>query len=229
MRLYSTGKDRIIHCHDLAAKKTHSAVKTSNSRPYELEIDTDLERLYVSTREGMVLIFDVKQHVPLMIHMISLYQNRPKAGKTPTPDFIKQMDLDRNRNILICRSKAGVISCVQLINRGQVKSAVIERIDSYSGEKLDNLCRFKWLSRMSCYCEGTQKGYLKIRDIEKGGDTQLMLHAGFSDQVSVVYYDGEKNVLFAASKDGQFRVWKVPHEWRSKAIEEREQEAEYHR
>ena len=57
----------------------------------------------------------------------------------------------------------------------------------------------------------------------------LMLHAGFGDQVCLVYYDKEKNVLFASSKDGQFRVWKVPHEWRSRAIEEREQEAEYHR
>ena len=38
-----------------------------------------------------------------------------------------------------------------------------------------------------------------------------------------------QNVLFAASKDGQFRVWKIPHEWRSKVIDEREMNAEYER
>jgi len=217
------------------SKSTYSKVKTSNCRPVELEIDTDLERLYVSTKEGMVLIFDVKnaaqnnaaQHTaaPIMIHTI-----RPlKLIKNGIPDYIKQMDLDRNRNMLICRSKSGIISCVQLINRGMVKSAVIEKISSYEGDKLDSLKQFKWLSRMSCYCEGTAKGYLKIRDIEKGGECILMLHTAFTDEVVMVHYNKEKNVLFAASKDGQFRVWKIPHEWRSKAIEERELNAEYER
>ena len=45
----------------------------------------------------------------------------------------------------------------------------------------------------------------------------------------MVHYNKEKNVLFAASKDGQFRVWKIPHEWRSKAIDELELNAEYER
>ena len=85
------------------------------------------------------------------------------------------MDLDRDRNILICRSKMGIVSVVQLINRGMMKSTVIETINSYEGNREDGLARFKWLSRMSCYCEGTQKGYLKIRDIEKGGECILML------------------------------------------------------
>ena len=51
-------------------------VKTSNARPVTLEIDTDLERLYVSTREGMVLIFDVKTpRSPVMIHTMRLTRN----------------------------------------------------------------------------------------------------------------------------------------------------------
>lgn len=45
----------------------------------------------------------------------------------------------------------------------------------------------------------------------------------------MVHYNKEKNVLFAASKDGQFRVWKIPHEWRSKLIDEFEMNAEYER
>jgi hypothetical protein len=45
----------------------------------------------------------------------------------------------------------------------------------------------------------------------------------------MLHYNQTKNVLFASSKDGQFRVWKVPHEWRAKSIDEKEREAEYMR
>ena len=147
-------------------------VKTSNARPAELAIDTDLERLYVSTREGMIIIFDVKTpKSPVMIHTMRLC----RTVRNGAPDYIKQMDLDRDRNILICRSKTGTVSVVQLINRGVVKSTVIETINSYEGNREATLTRFKWLSRMSCYVEGTQKGHLRIRDIEKGGECILML------------------------------------------------------
>lgn len=139
------------------------------------------------------------------------------------------MDLDRDRNILLCRSKSGVVSVVQLINRGVVKSTVIEMIKSYEGNREDNLNRFKWLSRMSCYCEGTQKGLVRIRDVEKGGECILMLQTAFTDRVRLIHYNKLKNVLFAASKDGQFRVWKIPHEWRSRIIDDREMNAEYER
>lgn len=144
-------------------------------------------------------------------------------------DYIKNMDLDTDRNILLCRAKSGIVSVVQLINRGVVKSTVIETINSYEGNREDSLSRFKWLSRMSCYCEGTQKGLMRIRDIEKGGECILMLQTAFTDKVRLIHYNKLKNVLFAASKDGQFRVWKIPHEWRSKVIDEREMNAEYER
>ena len=36
-------------------------------------------------------------------------------------------------------------------------------------------------------------------------------------------------MLFASSKDGQFKVWKMPHEWRAKSIDRKEMEAEYER
>lgn len=103
---------------------------------------------------------------------------------------------------MICRAKSGPISVVQLINRGSIKSAIIERIDSYDGNKEDSLQRFRWLSRMSCYCEGTQKGLLRIRDIEKGGECILMLRSDFTERVKLVHYNKLKNVLFVASKDG---------------------------
>lgn len=107
--LYSTGKDRVIHCQNLQMKQTAGVVKTSNARPCELEIDTDLERLYVSTKEGLVIIFDVRNpKSPVMMHTTRL----SKPEKNNPVDYIKQMNLDRDRNILLCRTKAGVISIV---------------------------------------------------------------------------------------------------------------------
>ena len=82
---------------------------------------------------------------------------------------------------------------------------------------------------MSCYCEGTVKGYLRIRDIEKAGECILKLHTGFQEKVRVIHYNKLKNVLFAGSRDGQFRIWKIPHEWRSRIIDDRELNAEYER
>ena len=100
-------------------------MKASNARPADLEIDTDLERLYVSTREGMVLIFDVK--TPRSIVMI----HTMRLCRVSQNDYIKDMNLDTDRNILLCRAKSGIVSVVQLINRGVVKSTVIETINSY--------------------------------------------------------------------------------------------------
>ena len=106
----------------------------------------------------------------------------------------------------------------------------MEGIKSYNEEeKKDNISEFKWLSRMSCYCEGTRYGFMKIRDIERKGECIIQLQGGFTEQVKMIHYNENKNVLFASSKDGQFKVWKMPHEWRAKSIDRKEMEAEYER
>lgn len=130
--LYSTGKDRIIHCQRLQQNQFEIAgtVKTSNARPCALEIDTDLQRLYVATREGMVIIFDVKdQKQSVMIHAVRIH--KPSKRSVDSVDYIKQMDLDTDRNTLICRSKLGQISVVTIINRSIMQSQIIETINSY--------------------------------------------------------------------------------------------------
>ena len=127
----------------------------------------------MSTREGLILIFDVKTTNPFMVHWIKPFQ------QPQTVDYVKQMNLDKNRNALICRSKTGLISCIQIMNRIVIKSAVIENINSYENDKTDSISQFNWLSRMSCYVEGTTKGCLKIRDVEKLGECIMMLQTGF--------------------------------------------------
>lgn len=85
-------------------------VKTSNTKPLNLALDTDLERLYVSTREGMVLIFNVKTPKSIvMIHSMRLCRPSQNINQS---DYIKNMDLDTDRNILLCRAKSGIVSVI---------------------------------------------------------------------------------------------------------------------
>ena len=59
--LFSTGGEKILHSQDLVKKVTVGNIKTSNCHPLKLEIDVDLQRIYCATKEGHVLLFDVKQ------------------------------------------------------------------------------------------------------------------------------------------------------------------------
>ena len=70
---------------------------------------------------------------------------------------------------------------------------------------------------------------MRVRKVESGSECMLMLQADFAEQVRMIHYNRAKNVLFASSRDGQFRVWKIPHEWRSKHIDDKELDAEFER
>ena len=118
------------------------------------------------------------------------------------------MDLDTDRSTLICRSKLGHITVVQIINRTMLKSQVIATIQSYQNLGAEHQTSFKWLSRMSSYVEGTSKGFMRVRKVESGSECMLMLQSDFAEQVRMIHYNKAKNVLFASSRDGQFRVWK---------------------
>ena len=80
---------------------------------------------------------------------------------------------------------------------------------------------------MSMYVEGTSKGLLKVRDVVNSGELVMHIPVEFSENetISVLGYHNDKNVLFSGSKDGNFRIWKVAHEWRSKNAELAEREA----
>jgi hypothetical protein len=78
------------------------------------------------------------------------------------------------------------------------------------------------------YAEGTTRGIIKIRDILKQGE--ILMHvplnaADLGNKICMLDYNQEKNILFASSQDGSFRLWKLHHEWRNKVVEKLEQEA----
>ena len=88
----------------------------------------------------------------------------------------------------------------------------------------EHITQFKWLTRMSMYVEGTSRGLLKVKDIQKGGEALMYLPTDFkeTERIQLFDYNQEKNVIFASSRDGGFRIWKLHHEWRSKHAERSE-------
>ena len=78
--LFTSGGEKIIHCQDLNKKCTVGNIKCSNCHPLKLEIDIDLQRLYCTTKEGLVLLFDIKTDSPIMIHCIKLVKTQPTAA-----------------------------------------------------------------------------------------------------------------------------------------------------
>ena len=108
----------------------------------------------------------------------------------------------------------------------------LETLNTYSegSEGKDFISKFKWLDRMSSYCEGTMKGLIKIRDMMNMGEVLMYVQdAEFTEKVEHLYYNKDRNILFGSSRDGKFRVWKVPQEWRSKWVDAKEQQAELER
>ena len=158
-----------------------------------------------------------------MIHVI-------KINKINRTDYIKHLDYDSKINGLFAVSKLGTIQFFMLIKKSSkcIISEVMETIDSYKNSpNKDILTQFVYMPRVQSYVEGTRLGYIKIRDPSKAGECLLHMRTNFTDEVQMIHYNRDKNVLFASCKDGQFRVWKVPHEWRNKAINDKEQDSKY--
>ncbi len=82
---------------------------------------------------------------------------------------------------------------------------------------------------MNCYVEGSDKGKIRFCDVEAKGECMFVLPCDFSERISCVHYCKEKNVFFVGSKDGKFRVWKIPNEWRDKKVDDIERDFEYSR
>lgn len=79
----------------------------------------------------------------------------------------------------------------------------METIDSYKNAvNKDALTEFRHMSRMQSYVEGTRLGYIKVRNPSKAGECMLQIQTNFTDAVGTLHYNREKNVMFAASKDG---------------------------
>lgn len=78
---------------------------------------------------------------------------------------------------------------------------------------------------MMVYVEGSSKGYIKIKNIEKQGECLLMLSGmQFTDRVQTTSYCESRNLLFLSSRDGKFYCLKLPKRWRNEWVDKLEQE-----
>jgi len=109
--------------------------------------------------------------------------------------------------------KSSSVKLVQLMAGADSKAKVIEHIDSKPGIKMTALV---WMSRMGCFADASNTGQIRLRDIAKDGECFMQLNCEFTESVSMLSYSRQKNILFAASRDGQFRVWKIASVWRPK-------------
>ena len=121
---------------------------------------------------------------------------------------------------------SGVIYFVQTFRPPEESSTfIIEMLEHYKKVKnekdSDNINKFCWMSRLNCYCEGTKFGFLKMRDYRNKGQCILQLPLLFGDKVRLLHHDKTKNLLFAASRDGQYFAWKLPPEWSPDWIEKK--------
>ena len=156
-----------------------------------------------------------------MMHSIRLVL-RPDLGT----NFVKSINFDSERNILVLRLKNCDVQVVQLITGKEHMSTIIEKITFQNlPDGSDSITSLKWLARMMCYIEGSSKGFVKVRNIEKQGECLMMLSdMQFSDRVQTISYSEARNILFLASRDGKFYSLKLPKRWRNEWVDKSERE-----
>ncbi len=69
----------IIHAYDLKNRRSAGFIKPSNARINKIIIDSDLQRLYATSKQGIFLIFDIQHIIPIMVHSMRLVL-RPELG-----------------------------------------------------------------------------------------------------------------------------------------------------
>ena len=229
--LYSTGDKKLLYGLDIAKQTMYTQLKISNSQPSKLVIDEENQRIYLATREGLLMILDIssKDH-PVLVHTIKMVLHPNSIGAS----FVKQMHLDTVGNILVCRMSSGIIYLVKLFQPPRDENAFfLEMMEHYkpkpNEKNPENISEMCMIQRLQCYCEGTKMGYLRIRDYNSKGECLLQFQCDFTEKVRMLYHDKLKNLLFAASKDGSLCVWKLPPEWSPKWIEDKLKELRLNR
>ena len=72
---------------------------------------------------------------------------------------------DSNKNLLLCLCKqSSTVVYIQLDSKQEKKSRVLDTIPNIY-EPLERKTKLKWLSRMNCYVEATDKGKIRFCDL----------------------------------------------------------------
>ena len=190
-------------------------------KPKTMVMHQDLDRLFVSMKQGVIFIFDISDITPIMLHTIEF------------PYYASRMNIDTTVNTLQSLTTKGSLICLQLSQKNAKLHEPTSFIESKDQES-EKICSFQWLSRgqrnnsnNGTYVEGSLKGKIWIRDIYMENDQMIKIPTDFTDKIKTIHFDQEKNILFASSRDGKFRCWKLPVQWGTKQMEELDNEFDF--
>lgn len=103
--LYTIAYDKRLSIIDLNEKKVVFTMKGFNAKFRAICLDEQLRRLYASSYEGQLFIFNISGIIPIVAHTFTL---------APDQGYVKQLNLDVQRNLLFCLTSTSAILIFQL-------------------------------------------------------------------------------------------------------------------
>ena len=114
---------KTIYQYDLDSQRVFAEnLKCSNASIDRILVDQKSKLLYCSTKEGLLLFVDISKKQPVVCHSLKLVKV-PETGR----NFIKQMDHDILRHLLVLRMKNSDMILVQL-NDNFMKAYITENV-----------------------------------------------------------------------------------------------------
>ena len=134
--IYSVGDDdHLILIFDLNNKcQLADSFKPANCTVISMTLDCYSQRLYCATREGMLLFFNISDIIPILVHSMRLIMPQSLGS-----NYIKTIEFDIDKNILLLRMKSHSIIIIQLVRNLVEKSTIIEKV-AYSAEENPGDC-----------------------------------------------------------------------------------------
>lgn len=222
--IYSIGDDKRLCVSSLTeSEQKLMHIKCSNMTPKTMALHQDLNRLYVSMKEGVLFLFDISDTTPVVQHTVSF------------PYSVSRISIDASINLLQALTKRGSLICLQLSSKAPKQLEPTAYIESLSCLEDDRykICQVRWLNRPrqsslnGTYFEGSHKGNLWIRDINCESEKMLKVPCDFADKIKEVHYNGDKNIIFVTSRDGRLKCWKLPNSWGTKEMDDLNAEMEF--
>jgi hypothetical protein len=102
--------NKTIQAFSIESWKSIGSLKCSNANVGKLLIDSEENRLYCSAKEGLLLFFDIKTQLPRLCYTMRLVKV-PELGR----NYVKSMDLDKEKKLLVLRMKNSDVLLIQVI------------------------------------------------------------------------------------------------------------------
>ena len=182
--IYAIGEDKGLSVSSLTETDNVLVfMKLSNMTPKTMVMHQDLNRLYVSMKEGMLFLFDISEATPIVQHTVRF------------PYHPSRLSVDASINQLQALTKRGSLICLQLSSKNPKQTeptAYIESLSSLDDDRY-KICQVRWLNRPrqsslnGTYFEGSHKGNLWVRDINCESEKMIKIPVDFTDKIKCIH------------------------------------------